>query len=178
MLLEGDGGRALSGQSVPSLCSPFSIRAGWLVTQKHRLSHAAQGQGVGWVEEMESLEAQDLRQSPHGDIQAARRNGSTELRITHVTSSGVYSAASPVLGRCHSEGQEFDFVSLWLLWPPPRVWASHPDRRLPLDCSSSRGSAPASEQDPWSSFHSHMETGGRTLLFLREPAGFFQQIPE
>lgn len=31
----------------------------------------------------------------------------------------MYTASSPALGRRHSEGQEFDYESLWLLWPLP-----------------------------------------------------------
>lgn len=40
--------------------------------------------------------------------------------------TSIATVAGPTLGRCHSEGQELDYESLWLLWPPPRAWASHP----------------------------------------------------
>lgn len=78
-----------------------------------------------------------------------------ESWITHRAPPSICSVASPALGRCHSEGQEFDFMSLWLLWPPLRVWASHP--------TSTAGLRP--KQD----LHSSLQRG--LLVISPEPHG-------
>lgn len=89
-------------------------------------------------------------------------------RITCTASPSTYSAASPALGRCHSEGQEFDYVSLWLLWPPPRVWASHADQH---PWTVAQAGTPL---QPLNRAVAHLSGAARTqedrvLRFLREP---------
>ena len=114
----------------------FSIRAGQLVTKKHNLS-CCPGSREGLEKRFgkESLGmAQDLRQCPTVSFNLQEEmafpvwSPLARHTVSHVASSSICSATSPALGRCHSEGQESDYVPLWLLWPPPRVWASHLDQ--------------------------------------------------
>lgn len=68
----------------------------------------------------------------HAHVESTLTRPAWPLSPVQIGESHTRSAPSPTvptLGRCHSEGQESEYESLWLLWPPPRAWASHPDQQ-------------------------------------------------
>lgn len=82
----------------------------------------------------------------------------------------VHCAASPALGRSRPEGQEFGYVSLWLLRPPPRVWASRPEQRCQPIPKQERHSS--LQTGLLVSLQSHTERGGQTLRLSESCLGF------